>query len=354
MSKILLLIDALVQGGAERQMVYLASQLSEAGNEVRLIKFYSDQCAYSDILTKAAINIETNISGNNRWRRIYEIYKTVREWHPDLTIAYKNGACIAACIARLFTKFRLVVSERNTTQVLNLSEKLKFQTYRLANYIVPNSYTQTKLISTHFPYLSDKVVPITNMIDTNRFHPAEIIPVRKRVILTARISPQKNVLMFLKALEIAHFHPDEVHFDWFGRIQNKTYFEEIVELQRRLNLMEIITFHTDGSDNIEEEYRKSTHFCLPSVYEGFPNVLCEAMASGLVCYASNVCDNPIILNNREFLFNPNNPEEIAEILKRMFELSPLEIHTIRQANRKRIVDLCSPEAFTDKYLALLK
>ena len=354
MSKILLLIDTLGQGGAERQMAYLAVQLSLVGNEVRLIKYFPDECAYNDMLSKANVKVETDLKGNNRWRRIIQIYKTVKSWKPDLTIVYKDGTCMAACIARIFTSYNLAVSERNTTQILNRTESVKFHLFRLADYIVQNSISQTKFIRQHFPKLSDKLVTITNMIDTERFKPAQKMPDKKRVIITARLTRQKNVLTFLKALSLSGLKPYDVHFDWFGKIHSTEYYNEISSLQKELNLESLITFHTEGSNKIEEEYRLSTHFCLPSIYEGFPNVLCEAMASGLVCCASNVCDNPYILQNNTLLFDPNNPTQIAATLKDMLSLQKDEFDAIRNFNRNRIEELCSPVVFTQKYLALLK
>ena len=148
----------------------------------------------------------------------------IKSWKPTLTIVYKDGSCIGACLARIFIRYKLAVSERNTTQKLNLMERAKFFIFRFADFIIPNSYTQTKYISNKFPKLSTKVRTITNMIDIERFYPSEIYPNFNRVLITARLTPQKNVLNFLKALNIANLNSKIVHFDWFGKIHNDDYY----------------------------------------------------------------------------------------------------------------------------------
>lgn len=355
MKRVLLLIDDLGQGGAERQMVYLAQELHKRHLEVRLIKFYPGESPYEKMLINKGVNIEVNTKGQNRWKRIIEIIRIVKSWHPDLAIVYKDGTCIAASLARLFIKYNLVVSERNTTQKNNLREKIKFNIYRAASYIVPNSVSQTEFINHNFSFLSSKVVTITNMIDPEKFYPPEQPSSRKKkVLICARLMPQKNVLGFLDALAIADFKPIEVHFDWYGKIHDEDYYYEIVNKIKNLHLDDIITFHTNGSETIEEEYRNSSYFCLPSIYEGFPNVLCEAMACGLVCIASDICDNPIILSDSRFVFNPFNANSIADRLKYILSLSSEEMDLVVKNNIQRITELCSPDAFVSKYLSLKK
>lgn len=56
------------------------------------------------------------------------------------------------------------------------------------------------------------------------------------------------------------------------------------------------------NQSIEVEYRKADVFCLPSLYEGYPNVVAEAMSCGLPILCSNVCENPYIVEEGAMAF----------------------------------------------------
>ena len=356
--KILLLIDAFGSGGAERQMTYLAISLKKAGCEIRLIQFYDSVVFYEQELAQAGIKVEIRAEGLVRWKRPWVIAKLVHSWQPDAVIAYKDGCCLAACLAELLGKhFKLIVSERNTTQILNRRERLKFLLYRLADYVVPNSYSQGEFIKQHFPRLIPRLRVITNMVDTKKFSIDPDVPkgteVTPLVITTARISRQKNVIGYLQALQLLYQRGVKACFVWYGgsNSEDAVYEEEVKRMVRGLNLENYIHF-AGRSDRISQLYREATFFCLPSLYEGFANVLCEAMASGLVCVASNVCDNPRILNRSDRLFDPNNPIDMADKIEAMLTM-PLEEYQIESiGNRERILKLCSPKVFLNSYLKL--
>lgn len=354
MKRILLLIDNMGQGGAERQLSYLAIELKRAGCDVRLIKFYSGENFYGPDLIANGIEVETLSAGKSSLKRPFVIAKLVRQWHPDMVVAYKTGTALAACIANFFTCFNLVVSERNTTQRLSRKERVKFFLYRFADHIVPNSFSQAELISKHFPKLMPRVTVITNMIDMDKFHPAvnhiegEIL----NIITAARIAPQKNVLNYLDAIALLRDRGVRAHFHWYGHLDNKPYFTEVVDKQKELGLEDMIIFH-GATQDIADLYRKMDIFCLPSLYEGFPNVLCEAMACGLPAVATAVCDSIRILTDSRFQAEPSNPTSIADALERMITLTTKERSSIGKRNTERISGLCSAKAFSDKYLSLL-
>lgn len=353
--RFLLLTDAMVQGGAERQLAYLAIGLKRRGNEVRLITFYPEKNFYEEDLTKEGIHTEYLPNGENGLKRAKIIFNLVKSWKPDLTVCYKSGSSMAACIARMFSKFNLAVSERNTNQGISKRDRLRFFLYNWAHHIVPNSFSQADFIKKNFTNLYSKVKVITNMIDLDKFRMREIIPENQipQIITTARITPQKNVLRYLEAIKALKNRNIKCHFNWWGRVDdNSDYWEKVKAKIQEYQIEDMVTFY-GPTKNVIEEYYKNDLFLLPSLYEGFPNVLCEAMACGLPSIATDVCDSPYILQEKKYLVDPYNPEDMANKIVSLLFLSKDKIKMISKKNRQRIESLCSEEQFINSYLNLL-
>ncbi len=354
MKKYLLAIDRLGTGGAERQISFLAIELKKAGNDVRLLQFYEGVNHYGIDLDEFGIKVETFTQGRNGIKRAILLGKLIKNWKPDCVICYKEGSSKAGCIARMFMKFKLVVSERNTTQMLNLSERIKFFLFRFADYIVPNSYSQSNFIRKQYPNLSSKIRVITNMLDSEKYSPKEINHTENnplRIVTTARISPQKNVFKYLEAIRIIKDRSLNCVFDWYGDPVSKKYLEQVISQTETLGISDLVTFHSANA-NVISIYRTSDIFILPSLYEGFPNALCEAMSCGVPAIASNVNDSPIILRNSRFLVDPNDAYDIAEKIEDIVNLSTSERKNIGNQNRLRISELCSPSKFLNSYTSL--
>lgn len=356
MKKILCLIDSLGAGGAERQMSYLAILLKQRGHGVRLVAFTSQNKFYEDFLLENGVTPEYNERGLNKWKRIREIAKIVKSYKPDLVIAYKGGVCISSILAKALCRFKLVVSERTTTFSPTRFDRMKFFLYRFAEWIVPNSESQAKFIKKNYPDLSSKVKTIFNTIDTELFAPADKrendLPV---IITTATVYHAKNTKSLVAAAKILRDRGKACLFQWYGkRFAGDPYADEVADMIRQYDLQEIF-YLQPASSRVNELYGSADIFCLPSFVEGFPNVICEAMASGLPIVCSNVCDNPNIVENdvNGFLFDPSDPVQIADKLQQAMELSISDRAEMGRRNREKIVNLCSPDKFIDNYLSLI-
>ena len=146
MKKILCLIDGLGSGGAQRQIVGLANLLKNIGYDVS-IACYHQVYFYEEWIVSHQIPLIKLHPNPNRLSKYLSIRNLQKKERFDVIIAYLDGPTVISCLLKcLQGGFKLLVSERNVTQNLCLSEKLKFLVYRFADSIIPNSYSQQDFI----------------------------------------------------------------------------------------------------------------------------------------------------------------------------------------------------------------
>lgn len=357
MKRILCLIENLGSGGAERQLTGLAVMLKQQGCEVEAC-YYINKDFYKPFLQENGVNSCFLEKASNPRKRFSVLRKHIITYRPDTVISYSASPSMIVCLLKMLgAKFNLIVSERNTTQQLNFREKLRFFLYKWADHIVPNSHSQGAFIDKHFSGLSNKVKVITNFVDTDKFSPSnEIKPEHEetRMICVGRLMPQKNIPRFMEAMSMLVKDGYKIRVDWYGQDLKDDYSKECHTALNKYDLNDVFVFH-DPSSTIQNEYRLADVFCLPSLYEGFPNVLCEAMSCCLPVLCSRVCDNPRIIKESEngLLFNPHDSEDMAKSIEQYINLSQEEKHVMAKKSREIAIGLFSKEGFINQYMSLI-
>ena len=101
--------------------------------------------------------------------------------------------------------------------------------------------------------------------------------------------------------------------------------------------------------------RSSDIFFFPSRREGMPNVLLEAMASGLACIASRIGGSMDLIDDHKngLLFDVDDEEGMAEGLALLLR-DPSKVATLGRAARRAAVDRFSLAATAEKYVELYR
>lgn len=169
-------------------------------------------------------------------------------------------------------------------------------------------------------YVASRVDPakihrIPNGVDTTRFQPRgdEGRPA-KRVLYVGRLSAEKNLETLVEALGklVGRFDLSLV------LVGDGPRRDQLVAAARRWAVpLEIRPFLDHRA--LPAVFAEADAFVLPSLTEGHPKVLLEAMSSGLPCVASNVGGNRAIIAHGEsgLLFEPGDPGALAERLERV-------------------------------------
>lgn len=180
--------------------------------------------------------------------------------------------------------------------------------------------------------------------------------------MVARFEPQKNTLRFLDAVVKLKQLGFNIQVNWFGNFflkngepsKKSEYYLSVSDRIKEYNAQQYFILH-DQTIKLLPVYQDSDFFCLPSLYEGFPNVICEAMACGKPILASNVCDNSIFVKDglNGHLFNPLSVQSMTDTIGNFIKEKDLLFARYGQESRKIAEALFSERLFIQKYCQLI-
>jgi len=156
---------------------------------------------------------------------------------------------------------------------------------------------------------------IPNGVDTSRFRPVpHAVRTARKVLYVGRLSPEKNLeTLVAAAAKLAGRFDLRVTMVGEGPLR-----ERLEMLAARLGVPLEITPFVDHLA-LPAVYTSADVFVLPSLTEGHPKVLLEAMSCGVPCVASDVGGNRAILAGREagLLVDPGDEGALAAAIERV-------------------------------------
>lgn len=227
-------------------------------------------------------------------------------------------------------------------QIVSIWERLVYHT---ASHIVVTTQEDQQTVSTRYTIPPEKMTIIPNYIDTDLFKPLAMAKEKRSICFVGRLEPQKNLLNLIQALKDTGIHllcygegsqlellkqhakDHQVNVSFLGRIPNE-------ELPAALNTCEI--------------------FILPSLFEGNPKVLLEAMACGLPVIGTNVEGiSSIIQHNHNGILCEPHVESIRHAVLDLLD-QPDKQQQFGQAARATIVETSSLTKAIEQETTLLQ
>ena len=294
-------------GGVERVICTLANRLSE-NHEVTVISEYKSSATpfYNydkNIELKYLINNSMNKTGKMNSKNVkYYLYRAIekiksfvylRKRIKTLFSDYKNVDIII--FGRVFVALdffpilkknkEMTVIVRDAIHIKYYSEKVKKKMLKyfpkMVNYFIVSSDESINEYKRFFDTDTLNLVKIYNPIGIK---PNIAYNLKNKTIVSiGRMDSQKGYDSLIRSFAYIH----QLHPDWnlklYGNGNYEKYLQKLIDDLTLTTCVEILP----SIKNVVEIFNKSSIFVLPSRYEGYANVLVEAMSCGMPCVSYN-------------------------------------------------------------------
>ena len=338
--RIAFILPTFTAGGAERVASLLCNYWVEQGHDVIALTFEGagDERVYHlddrvrlrgiDALNRnrgLASRVGTNL------RRLVRLRAALKGFKPDAIVAFTTEANLVAVWSALGLGVPVVVSERNQPDrpgLGYLTRAVRRLSYPLAAALVVQTEGIAQGMRARFG------APVLVLPNPIRLASWGGVPraeqATKRIVAAGRLVRQKGYDALIASFAaLADDHPD-----WqlviYGEGADRAALETAA---RRFSLGDRIALPGVSKD-MHAAFAAADLFVLPSRYEGYPNVLLEALASGCAVIATDCPGGTAeILGGGKYgvLVEPENPAALTTELQRMMSNQALRRQFAAQA-----------------------
>jgi glycosyltransferase involved in cell wall biosynthesis len=364
--RVVILVTTLTFGGAETQVVRLATELKARGWAVAVVCLVAP-VAYVQQLNKGGIEVHSlDMSrGVPDIRAVFRLRSLIRRLQPDILHCHMFHANILGRIVRLFIQIPAVICTAHNLR--ETSERggptwHKELLYRVTDCLADKTTIICKAAFDRYVRVGavpeKKLQMIPNGIDTDMFSPSEGRRRAARMSLglegtfvwlaVGRLVKQKDYPNLFRALQ---------------QLQRDDYMLLIAgngPLERELKA-ECMWLGVDGrvrflgtSEDIVDLYNAADGFVMSSEFEGLSAALLEASAMGLSSVVTNVGGNSEVVadNVTGYLVQPGNSGQLAVAMKALMDASPERRQVLSSAARRSCCQNYRFESIADRWVDL--
>ena len=321
--------------GAEVMVLHLSRVLRDRGENVALGLIVNERNPHRELATRAREAgieaVEIPCGGRmdvSTVRRVRELIKRTRA-HIVHSHGYKSN--LYALAAKGVSSMPLVSTCHNWTnetaalRIYGILDRLALR--RFDRVFPVSAAVGRKLlnsgISERKVHLVENGVPVSDFCDAAASLADISSEQGPRIGMVGRLVEQKGFQLVLRAAPHILKRFPTARFIVVGE---GPYREELTGLSRRLGI-ESSVFFLGQRDDMPGVYRSLDAFVLPSLNEGMPMTLLEAMAAGIPAIATRVGAVPSVIDDQKtgLLVEPGRIEPLQRALEQLLENPELKL-----------------------------
>ena len=350
-TKIAFCVNSLGNGGAERVMANLANYFAQDKRlKIYLLCNYSGE--YKALISK---DVEILDISPEAWREIIglrvvnsirRIARQLKKSCPDIVISALSDTCIKVTVAKFIYKLNFRYIHRETNIVFRsqhgnsvfslrqrVARKLYAYSYQIADIIIANSDDTKLSIMECYHVPGNKIITLPNPVICgniiNQYIQSNMadqeFPNKKYILSVGRLVEQKGYDVLIKAYSeiVKHFKGIDLVILGSGPLK-----DNLLLLCKALGCESSVHI-LDFRKNVYDYYLHCELFVLSSRYEGFGNVVVEALAFGKPVIVTDCKGGPqsIVNDGKNGIIIPTDDidslkNSIADILSGKISFDP--------------------------------
>jgi glycosyltransferase involved in cell wall biosynthesis len=368
--KVVHCITGLTADGAQRMLLRLSTELQKKGFQNYVVSLERRE-PFAEMFEAQGIEVfSLGSEGGGSWIRCLHSLRTVlsslkpsviQGWMYHANLALSLVSSVDPGIKRPLWNIRRGVddlAERKllTRLVVRANALLSSRTAHII-YCTDESRRQHERIG----FSHERGVVIGNGFDAQRFRPrAELggmlrmkLSLRPDTIIignVGRYDLAKGKYYLLDAVARLHQRVPNIHLVLVGRGMTPENLALRTRIQE-LGLTSVVTLYGEVS-SLEDLYPAFDILCSSSVNEGFPNVIAEAMLSGVACVVTDVGNSRALVEGIGVVVPPRCARSLADGLFDMCVRAGEARADAGRQGRERIARLYSLESVAERYAQL--
>ncbi len=330
---VVLVIDDLEFGGAQRQVIELANNMDQDRFDVHVCTL-SDYVPLGEQLRDSERRLHKIIKKNKfDFTVVLRLASLLKSLNADIVHSYLFSADIATRLAGRLAGTKLIIgSERDADYCPKQRHIYAYKlTRKWVDLTIANSQAGAQFNCKTFGQPASDYRVVYNGVDTERFTIQNRFAKRKELGIQSKdgiigvfasFKPQKNHAMLFQAFRIVlDSLPDtqlllvggQLHGNMNGTGEYHAKMENLID---DLGIRNQCTFLGNNND-VERMYPACNITALSSLHEGTPNALLESMACGVPVVATDVSDNSYVVKEAQtgFLVEIGDIGAMAERLQ---------------------------------------
>lgn len=347
MKNISILVSTIDSGGAEKQAVLLATQLSKRAN-VNLIVLYGDYPEYKrnvDLLSESTVHVY-KLSGN-MFSKVRHIKQIIKCSQTNVLLNYLTMPDFVGSLVGRFSGIRVYNGIRNSRlpkgKILleriahNLATGTIFNCYSGAEYFEAMGFCKSKtiVIPNCFPDISDPVTRDDRL--------------QKTIITVGRFDPQKDYESLIRSVSKLQRDDFRLCIVGYGMLE-----ERIREWVSLYGIHDKTDIHIKPN-NVSELEQNADIYLSTSLFEGTSNSIMEALNWSLPVVATKVGDNDHLVIDGEngYLHPVGDVNGLSTSLNKLLDSVSLRNQMGVKSNQI-LRENYSMEIFEKRYLDLIE